>query len=475
MIRTWSLILAVFSAALWGCPSDDADDDSATVMDDDDVTGDDDDATGDDDDDTVPACDAVTTFADGLSPTSEVHVSAAGSDDTGDGSASTPYATIGRAAQDATPGTAVRIHPGTYPGGTYLEDLAGTSTAPIWIGGAPGEDRPVIEGNNEVLHLIRASYVVVHDLEGRSTAHNGINCDDGGDYDDDQATHHVVFRDLLLHDVGTGGNEDCLKLSGLRDFWVLDSEIHHCGGGGSGSAIDCVGCHRGVIARNYLHDLSANAVQAKGGTEDLEIRWNHFVNAGDRSVNMGGSTDLQYFRPPVSETSPNAEARDIRVIANLIEGAEASLAFVGCVECQAVNNTLVAPDRWIFRILQETVSDGTYEFEPCRDGRVANNLIWYSDATLSVHLNIGDDTSPETFAFDTNLWYAHDDPGASTPDLPVTETGGVVGLDPAFVADWQIDATSPAAGAGTPWPGVVGDMNGACYADPPSIGGFEVL
>lgn len=118
------------------------------------------------------------------------------------------------------------------------------------------------------------SYVIVHDLEIRGASANGINCDDGGAMDDDTATHHVIFRNLFIHDIGSGGNEDCLKLSGVNDYYVLGSEMTACGGGGSGSAIDHVGCHHGIIAQNHLHDLSANAVQCKGGSEDIEIRWN---------------------------------------------------------------------------------------------------------------------------------------------------------------------------------------------------------
>ena len=38
----------------------------------------------------------------------------------------------------------------------YLSGLAGTAAAPIWIGGAPGESRPVIDGGGEGLHLTRA-------------------------------------------------------------------------------------------------------------------------------------------------------------------------------------------------------------------------------------------------------------------------------------------------------------------------------
>ena len=42
-------------------------------------------------------------------------------------------ASIARAANEAAPGTAIRIHAGTYSGGTFLYDLTGTPSRPIWI------------------------------------------------------------------------------------------------------------------------------------------------------------------------------------------------------------------------------------------------------------------------------------------------------------------------------------------------------
>jgi hypothetical protein len=248
-----------------------------------------------------------------------------------------------------------------------------------------------------------------------------------------------------------------------------------CGGGGSGSGIDHVGCHRGLIARNSLHDLSGNAVQCKGGSADIEVRWNTLVDAGERGVNMGGSTGFEYFRPPLSTTAPNFEARGIRVVANVIVGGVAALAFVGCVECAAVNNTIVDPESWIFRILQETTTTGDYEFLPCGDALVQNNLVTFAAGGISTHVNVGPDVAAETFAFVTNLWYAHDDPGASAPELPVAETGGIAGEDPLLDGEYGIPAESPAYLAGTPWAGLVGDLHGACWADPPSIGAREFL
>jgi hypothetical protein len=350
--------------------------------------------------------------------------------------------------------------------------------APIWIGGVPGGARPVIAGGGQAFHLVRARYVVVHDLEVRGASSNGINADDDSQYANADAARYIVFRNLFIHDIGTSGNQDCLKLSGLNDYWVLDSEFQRCGGNGSGSAVDHVGCHRGVIARNVFSDLQGNGVQCKGGSDDIEIRRNRFSNAGERSVNLGGSTGVEFFRPPLSTTAPNFEARNIRVIANDFTGSTVPLAFVGCVDCVAINNTLVNPSNWILRILQETVTGGGYTFLPAQNGRVINNLVYFSRSDLSTYVNVGPNTQAATFQFANNLWYAHDTPTSSRPtDLPSAETNGVVGSDPqltgAATGDYTIGGASPAAGAGQRAAEVRSDMAGRCYADPPSIGAHE--
>lgn len=424
------------------------------------------------------ACGEVVTFENGKTPARSVHVATTGSDSGGDGSAERPFATIGRAARGISPGTAVVVHAGTYPGGSYLENLRGSADAPIWIGGATGEARPVIEGGGEAMHLVQPRYLVIHDLEVRNTTSNGINCDDGGETADPEAARFVVFRDLDIHDVGGDGNQDCLKLSGLNDYWVLSSRFARCGGAMSGSGIDHVGCHRGLIAGCRFEENSGNAVQCKGGSADIDIVRCVFDRPGERAVNMGGSTGFEYFRPPLTPDAPNAEARRIRVQANLMLGGTAALAFVGCVDCLAAHNTIVSPSRWLIRILQETVSGSGYVFEPCRDNAVVNNIFFFERAVISTHVNVGANTSPETFSFAGNLWFAFDDPARSAPSLPAAESGGLSGQNPAFEnasgGDYHLGAGSPAAGSGMSWPGTTdADLDGRCFRTPPSRGAYE--
>ncbi|MFZ5786490.1 MAG: hypothetical protein ACOY3Y_08605 [Acidobacteriota bacterium] len=423
------------------------------------------------------SCGAIVSFETGKQPSKILHVATSGSDGAGDGSAGKPFATIVKAAAGAQPGTAIRIHAGSYPGGTYLSGLAGNASAPIWLGGAPGEARPLISGGGEGLHLSKVRYLVVHDLEVTGVSSNGINADDGGERTNPDATRFLVFRGLAIHGIGAGGNQDCLKLSGVNDFQVLDSSFSQCGGGQAGSGIDHVGCHDGLIARCSFKDLSGNAVQAKGGSENLEIRWNLIVDGGERALNLGGSTGFDFFRPPLSGSATNAEARKLRAVANVIVGGTAALAYVGCVDCLVANNTIVTPHNWILRILQETVTGGGYAFAPASNGTFVNNLVVFDRSDLSTTLNVGPNTQPSSFVFKHNLWFARDDPSQSTPSLPVAESAAVIGLDPKLAnpaaGNYTIPLASPAAKKGTPVPGVTGDRAGRCYASPPSIGAHE--
>ena len=304
-------------------------------------------------------CGRVTTFELGKTPSGIRHVAPGGSDATGDGSAARPFQTISRAARNLAPGTAVYVHAGTYGGGVFLSGLRGADTAPIWITGAPGEARPVIRGSAG-LQLTRPRYVIVQHLEVRDTDDNGINVDDGDDVGNADAARFVVFRDIDVHDTGQrpAGVADCVKLSGVNDVTVIDSQFARCGAGpASGSVgIGGVGVRRATIAFNRFRSTGFAGVQVKGGSADVEIRANLFEDAGSRGVNMGGSTGRAFFRPPLSSSRPNAEAARVRVVANIFVGGEAAAAFAGCMDCEFSRNTVVNPSKWLLRVLQETVS-----------------------------------------------------------------------------------------------------------------------
>jgi hypothetical protein len=146
-----------------------------------------------------------------------------------------------------------------------------------------------------------------------------------------------------------------------RDFRVEGCRVQRWGG--SGSAIDMVGCQRGTISRCKFSEGAeqANGVQAKGGSREIVIERCRFEQAGGRAINIGGSTGLDYFRPQVRDFEANAiTVQDCEII-----GGMSAVAFVGCDGALVQHNTIYRPTRWPLRILQENTDP---RFVPSRKG-----------------------------------------------------------------------------------------------------------
>lgn len=356
-------------------------------------------------------------------------------------------ASLRAAAGAAKPGTRILLAPGEYPGGTLLSGVAGSAAMPVVIAAADPAKPPVFRGGAEGLHLSDVAYLELRDLAFIGARGNGLNMDDGGTFS--TPSHHVLLRNLRVSDVGPGGNRDGIKLSGLDDFRVENCTIERWGDGGQG--IDMVGCHRGVIEGCTFRQGGGKTgvgVQTKGGSEAITIRKNRFEEAGDRAVNLGGSTGLQFFRPKVQ----GYEAKDIRVEGNTFVGSQAPVAFVGVDGAAVRFNTLYHPEKWALRILQETRAPG---FVPSRNGVFENNIVVFQSGRWTEGgCNIGPNTAPQTFRFAGNLWYCEDRPDRSRPTLPTPETVGVYGKDPLFrdpaKGDFTLRPGSPAARKGVP-------------------------
>ena len=330
----------------------------------------------------------------------------------------------------ARAGTRILLAEGNYGGGFHFANLHGEAGSPIVIASADPKKPAVLGEAKSGLHLSNPRHVELQDLHFTVIYTNGLNIDDGGARDGAGA-HHVTLRGLRVSDIGGGGNEDGIKLSGLSDFSIVGCTIERWGTGG-GSGIDMVGCHRGVVEGSLLrHNSPPNAtgIQCKGGTSAIVIRRNRFEYAAGRAVNIGGSTGLQFFRPRLAEDGPHAEARDIRVEGNTFVGALAPVAFAGCDGAVVRFNTIERPGRWALRIVQENRAPG---FVACRNGEFTDNVIIFDAARWSEGgVNIGAGTAPETFKFARNWWYCADRPQRSEPKLPTKEVDGVYGRDPA--------------------------------------------
>ncbi|MCP5534818.1 MAG: right-handed parallel beta-helix repeat-containing protein [Akkermansiaceae bacterium] len=317
------------------------------------------------------------------------------------------------AIKSAKPGTTITLAPGKYRGGITLTRLSGKAGAPVIITGADLKNPPRFTGGTEALHLSDCTYVTLRNLHISGYPGNGINIDDGGSFG--TPSHHITVENVTIENTGPKGNHDALKLSGLTDFTIKNCTFR----GWAGSAIDMVGCHRGVIEGCTLTGdkefTESSGIQIKGGTTKIMVRKCFFNRAGQRAINLGGSTGLTYFRPSVTDY----EAKDITIAGNRFLGSEAPIAWVTAHGGHVHHNTFVLPDKWVMRILQESKDP---RFKPCHGGVFEHNLVVFNK-NVRVFANIGPGTDATSFTFRRNAWFELD--GSRKPDLPAHESDGI--------------------------------------------------
>ncbi len=313
-------------------------------------------------------------------------------------------------------GTVIKIGPGDYPGGHSVEHIENLTVEAL-----DPRDPPHFKGGACAWQFSRCPGLTLRHLRMSNQTANGLNFDDGGDFKN--SVKGITLEHIDVSDIGPRGNHDGIKCSGLDSLTV-----RHCtltGWGGQG--IDLVGCHHTTITQCTFTGkagFTATAgVQIKGGSSHVTVEKCHFTNAGERPLNIGGSTDPAYFRPPGAKH----EASQIIVRDNTVEGSLCSAAFVGVDGAEFIGNTLLFPGKWIFRILQESQDP---QFTPCRNVLIQANRIIFHRSQIQTEINIGPGTAPDTFRFEKNQWFAEDRPQSSQPMLPTREKEGRYGIDP---------------------------------------------
>lgn len=376
-----------------------------------------------------------------------------------------PYATLDAALQVVTPGDTILVHGGTYAGGLFAENIQGTADAWITIMAATGEV-VIFDGGTNAWQFSDGAYLDIRGFVFENQTGNGLNFDDGGTYN--TPAHHIRFTGCSFQNINANGNNDLLKLSGLDSFEIVQCTFLNGAEGGSG--IDMVGCHEGQVKQCQFLNQGSNSIQMKGGTRNITVERNFFKFGGERTLNIGGSTGLPFFRP----INATYEAADIRVYSNVFIGSVAPIAFVGAINCAVVNNTIYLPTKWVLRILQETVD--TTRFAPCGNNDFINNII-YINNLVSVECNIGPNTDPGSFLFSNNMWFKENDPSWSGPVLPVEDMNSLNGEDPLFRDaendDFSLFFGSLAIAAGLDLSQPTLDHIGNAFNQPRSIGAYE--
>lgn len=314
------------------------------------------------------------------------------------------------------PGTTLKIGPGEYPGGQSMRGVARLTVEAL-----DPKNPPHFKGGSGGWHFSQCDGLTVRNLRISGQRANGLNLDDGGQAA--KPVRGVTIERVEISDIGPRGNHDGIKASGITGLTIRDCAVSGWGGQG----IDLVGCHQVLITGCRFTGkpgfTASSGVQAKGGSADVTVEKCRFTNAGERALNLGGSTGLSFFRP----ADAKHEAARLIVRDNVIEGSACAAAFVGVDGAEFTGNTVLFPERWVFRILQETTDA---RFVPSRNGLVKGNRIVFRAAQIREVVGVGGGTAPETFRFEGNQWFAEDRPAASKPRLPVAEKDGVYGRDP---------------------------------------------
>jgi len=366
--------------------------------------------------------------------------------------------------QIVLPGDTIQMLESTIAGGLTFQNKSGLPNKAITIKGKVGS-KTIITGGGNSIQFSDCNHIILEDLICEFQTGNGMNIDDASSIN--TPSKHITIRNCIFRSISATGNNDLLKLSGLDSFMIENCSFENGSPGGSG--IDMVGCHYGEIHHCFFRNPGDNAIQAKGGSSHLRYYANQFFNAGNRTLNLGGSTGLQFFRPQ----NATSEASDIQVFSNYFEGSLAPIAFVGCRRVEVFHNTIVRPTKWAMRILQETV-DPT-RFLPCGENTFFNNIV-IIESNVSIEVNIGPNTDPNTFSFDHNLWYKINTTNWSGPVLPTPDRFQIIG-NPMIIANslYKLESRSPAFKAGRSYSfPMLSDIDGKIFQNPPTIGAYEI-
>lgn len=343
----------------------------------------------------------------------------------------------------AAPGTRIVLAGGKYKGGLWAGKVRGAPGAPVVVAAKDPNDPPIFQGGRMGFEMAESSYVVLDGLVAERAELNNIQF---------WNSDHIIIRNCTSRNIKGKGNCDGVKLTAVSDFLLYNCTVTHWGA--EGSAVDMVGCARGLLMNcgfSYpgVKGHTANTVQPKCGAFNIGVYKCAFVDSSFRAVQFGGGIGpgrinrYDHFGK-LKETGYSGI--DQVAMGNVISGGAAAVAYCSVAKCAFEYNTIVNPSKYVMRILFEGGE------KPTADNTFTHNLIVHGK--LESVVNTGPKTRPETFTFAENYWYNILDPARSIPALPAEEESPAGGADPKLDKTFRPAAKGPASNYGAHAPGL---------------------
>jgi len=378
------------------------------------------DADGDTDTDTVPTpsgCDPAE-----VAPGTGYYVATSGSDETGDGSAASPWATITHALDSVPDGSTVLVRPGTYTGririrGSFDVGVTVRSEEPY---------RALLRHDDTVITAYSDSRGCRGiTLEGFDIAHSGagagalvVHIDGGGD----GSVSHITVRNNVLHD---SYDNDILKINNSTSDITVERNVFY-NQTGSDEHIDINSVSDVVVQDNiFMSDFEGSGrvdgsdtssfivVKDSNGDSDLYTGSQRVTVRRNIFLSWQGSTGSGFLLFG-EDGQPFHEVRDVVVENNLFLGNSPSImrspfGLKGISGVTFRHNTVVG-DMPCRAFAMRFNREGS---NPANEGVELRNNIW-SDPTGTMGALDGSDgndfsdTAPadtSSFVLDHNLYW----------------------------------------------------------------------
>lgn len=280
----------------------------------------------------------------GLTPTTQMWVATDGSDETGDGSADHPFATIQHAIDLATPGTAVMVKAGTYQEALTIR-TSGDPDAPIWLLSADGvgaaEIKPVgaaevnaINGQAVQNFVIEGFAITGTDTIG-TYGINIVSRNNGADASFEEGFGGTLSANMLIkNNIITGWGIDGIHLAYAFNTQIVGNTVS----GAHEQGIDIVYGAKLLIANNHVDNITRmpawfgldqrdyigdSAITVKAGSVDVEILNNYIGTTGGYGIKVGAPSGLRGVPIEWGLDSDGAhyvsyEARNVLVQGNVV-------------------------------------------------------------------------------------------------------------------------------------------------------------